>query len=74
MKKQFELASYYDHKLRGIEDTIKLNWGDDPDLEEWIWGKAAQGNYVVVKDVVNGYVKTYRPVEHYDQFLEDLEI
>lgn len=70
--KQFELTSYYDDKLRGVEDYIELNWGDDPDLEGWIWDKCSQGHYVVLRDWSNGEETKFRPVEEDDIDVKDL--
>lgn len=70
--KQFGLTSYYDNNLRGVEDYIELNWGDDPDLEDWIWNKCSQGNYVVLRDWSNGEETKFRPVEEDDIDVKDL--
>ena len=70
--KQFGLTSYYDDKLRGVEDYIELNWGDDPDLENWIWDKCSHGNYVVLRDWSNGEETKFRPVEEDDIDVKDL--
>ena len=72
--KQFTLWSFYDEDLRGVEDSIELDWGDDPDFNDWIWEKCAQGNYVKLKDWVNGEETIYRPVEFNDEDTADLVI
>lgn len=72
--KQFGLTSYYDDKLRGVEDYIELNWGDDPDLEDWIWDKCSQGHYVVLRDWSNGEETKFRPVEEDDIDVKDLMV
>ena len=72
--KQFSLCSYYDDKFRGLEDCIDLNYGDDPDIEDWIWEKCSKGHWVRVRDWSNGLDISYRPVEEGDIDTSDLMV
>lgn len=78
-EKQFHLTSYYDNQLKGVEDSIQLDWGDEPDFEDWIWEKCMQGNCVEVVDTANGerhYFMLPYGYNDYDEILDidDLEV
>ena len=71
VQESFKVTSYYDNKYRGVEDLIETE--DISSVEDFIWEKVHNGNYVELINTTTGDMKRYTPDKIEDaEGVEDL--
>ena len=66
---KYELSSYFDYDLRGLEDSTTTS--DETEREDWIWDKVQKGNIVVCKNWETGK-ETYYMYPDQDEDIYDI--
>ena len=61
MKKRFEVKSYYDNKLKGLEDCESFN--NFSNAKDWLWEKSQKGFIVTLIDWKNGIKYCWTDIE-----------
>ena len=67
-----EGRAFYDSTFRGVSDTLETD--SDDELNDWVWDRCADGEFVETKNLITGEYHRYRPIDFGEDAIDTTDL